>query len=211
MSPASKSIPPLSRLDSHASGLREVMFAGRGLHLLVGPLSSGKTTLMAALLDDALRSHDYLVTMFSRTQCFQFSDDSGFLIRSELNRFHQGSEGLLQGALDKGSDVIAVDEILNARMLTDAASVATRACKVVATIEAGSSAELIERLQELAHETGGEKLLERLGACLESVVFVDLGRDADDEERLRQVTIEADDRLRIRRGDLACLGGTIRI
>ncbi len=211
MSPASRSIPPLRRLAGEATAsLAEICGGERGMHLIVGPLASGKTTLLTAMIEDGLRRHDFLVTLFSRTQRFQFGDDAGFLIRSELNRCHFGGEGLLQGAIDKGSDLIAIDEIDGAAMLRDACVVAARAGLVAATLEAESSAALAERLQAFAREAGGEKLLARLGACLESVCHVDLAQEESSPDRLRHHRLDTADRARIAGGDLAPLSGLVR-
>ncbi|MCB9833634.1 MAG: DUF4388 domain-containing protein [Planctomycetes bacterium] len=209
ISPASRSIPPLGHLAPEAPQLGSLLRGQRGLHLIAGPLASGKTALFTALLEDSLRRHDYLITLFARTQRYQFGDDSGFLIRAELNRFHLGGDGLLQGAIDKGSDVIAVDEIDEAVTLRDACVVASRAGLVLATIEAESAENLVDRLREFALQPGGERLLERLGACLESLTFVDLGRERGQPGRIGHQVLDAEDRTRIARGELTPLLGPV--
>ena len=60
--PASKSIPPLAKLGGDAAKCAELVAKRSGLILVTGPMPGGKSTFLASLFEESLRSHEFLVT-----------------------------------------------------------------------------------------------------------------------------------------------------
>ncbi|MCA9320773.1 MAG: DUF4388 domain-containing protein [Planctomycetes bacterium] len=172
--PSSKSIPPLASLGAEASGLADYLGRARGLVILTGPLASGKSTLLAALLEEGLRKHDLLITSFSRAQSHAYSEECGFIIRAPLNRFSLGASGTLMSAIDQGSNLIAVDEIDDRHAFHDAVMVAARSTLVLAVMDAEGLLELADRLTDLTTGSQGDRTRRRLARALLEVVEVDL-------------------------------------
>lgn len=189
--PASKTIPGLSKFGPDAVKCGALLAKKSGLILIAGPLSGQKSTFLSALLDECLKAHDALVTLFARHHIFAFTDECGFLIRSDLLRFSFSIDGGLEQALHQGSDVIAVDEIMNGEMLRDAAAVAAGRTLVLATLEASDPDEVADRLESLSRGGKNEKQFRPLAQSILGVCFVDIGNGGTSSVRLTEVTEDA--------------------
>ncbi len=207
-SPASKSIPTLASLVPDAEPLRSILCQENGLYLLVGPLASGKTSLLSAMLEDGLRSKDLLITSFGRTQTFEFTEECGFLIRADIHRFSLSQNGGLQSAIDQGSDVIAVDEVTDSPMLHDACVVATRTGLVLATLEAEDLSDLSDRIRSFSNQDRDSNILKRLSQCLKGILVVDLGSEDPACAKLTVLSLDEDDRARVAQGDFSALSAS---
>ncbi|MFT7619320.1 MAG: Tfp pilus assembly pilus retraction ATPase PilT [Planctomycetota bacterium] len=202
-SPASKSIPALTRLIPNAAEVSSLLDATGGLYLLIGPLASGKTTILASLLEDGLRNRDFLITSFGRTHTYEYTQEAGFLIRDDINRFSLAYDGGLQSAIDQGSDVIAVDEICDASMFVDACVVASRAGLVLATCEADNLQDFSERMKSFTLEDSTGKLKNRLGQCLKGILMIDLSSEDHVKPKLQIIKLDEQDRARFAEGDFS--------
>lgn len=198
-SPASRSIPPVSRLPGDGPTLAEIFAETGGLWLITGPLGSGKTTVLASLLEQGLRDRDFLVTLFAKTQTFEFSDECGFMIRAGLDRFTLDARGSIAAAIDQGSDVIAVDEIAEAGMFRDAVAVAARTSLVLAVVESEGLADLADRVRRFAGESDS-RALKKLSTCLRGVLDMDLA-----DGKLRKIVVTDEQRSDIALGRLDAL------
>lgn len=172
--PASRNVPMLAKIGGDVEAAAALMTKPSGLVLVVGAMPSGKSIVLAALLEETLRRRECLATHFARHHMYAFTDEFGFLIRADVTRFTLEKDGSLAEAVQQECDVIAVDEIADAEMLRNAVNVASGACLVVGTFEADDPADAAERLQRLAAATGSERVARQLGQCLSAVVLVDM-------------------------------------
>jgi twitching motility protein PilT len=204
--PASKSIMPLARLGGDAARCADVLAKPSGLVLVTGPMPGGKSTFMASLLEESLKKHDHLVTLFSRAHMFAFSEESGFIIRADVTRCALGADGALQHAIEQGSNVIAIDEITNSEMFRDAVAIAAGSTLVVATLEADDLGEVADRIERLARGARSEKIFRQLSHALLAVVAVDLQVDATGGgSPVRLIPVPDENRAEIARGNAESL------
>jgi Tfp pilus assembly pilus retraction ATPase PilT len=204
--PASKQVPGLDEIGIAAERMSAELDRRTGLILVTGPLASGKSTLLASLIEQSLDERDRFVALFARSQTFDYSDDRGFLMRCDLGRFHLGSEGGLSLAIDQGADLVAVDEVVETSALHDALAAAARATLVVAVIESEGRADLAERLGRQLSSEGSDRHLGQLSRTLIGIADIDLSRGEDTGlPRMDWWTPDDADRERLARGDLSAL------
>ncbi|MEE9394799.1 MAG: DUF4388 domain-containing protein [Planctomycetota bacterium] len=215
MTPASKLIPRLDELSPEAPPLARLLEERMGLVLIYGPLASGKSTLLASLVEDALVERDKVATLFSRTWTFDFADEAGFLIHSDLTRFSLGVGGSLQRALEQGSDLIAVDKIQTESMFRDALAVASRTALVIGLIEADGPEELEQTIRGFAEGQVAGKFARQFAATLKGIVNVDLNHECSGAQagqgKVKLWTPNSDERLRLLSGDFSALGGPVAV
>ncbi|MEZ6195261.1 MAG: DUF4388 domain-containing protein [Planctomycetota bacterium] len=208
-SPASKRIPALETLGGDLRSAADALDAQTGLLLLSGPLAGGKSTVLASLIDEQLDRRDRFVALYSRNLSFDFPEDRGFLVRSDLARFGLTGDGTLASVIEQGADVVAIDEIRDEEAWRDALAVAARTSLVLALVEADGREELAERISAFAGGRSAAKRHRQLAHALIGVLDLDLRGEAGVAPRLDFWRPDESERARLGAGDVAPLAATL--
>ncbi|WP_169752875.1 type IV pilus twitching motility protein PilT [Campylobacter mucosalis] len=179
----SESIPALSDIDA-PSVLKEIINKQKGLVLVTGATGSGKSTSIAAMLNE--------INLTQKKHIITIEDPVEFIHKSQNSLFSQRNVGTdtlsyaraLKHALREDPDIIFIGELRDAETISIAVSAAETGHLVFATLHTNSAIQTISRIVDSFD--GGEQtqvrsmLASSLSAVISQVLMprVDGGRVA---------------------------------
>ncbi len=157
-------IPALDSLGVPAEVLRGWASSRSGMILLSGPTGSGKSTTIAALLDDLnSREERHIVTIEDPVE-YAFSDRHCLFTQREVGIDTPGFAEGLRRSLRQNPDVIFLGEIRDAETATTAFQAAETGHLLLATVHAATAPEVMERLEGLFETEAREGVRKTLSA-----------------------------------------------
>jgi len=143
-------IRSLEELGFHeADNIRKLLTYHNGLIMVTGPMGSGKTATLAALIDEINRTRqDHLITVESPIEIVQHSDQCQITQRevgSHTNTFHSA----LKGALRQDPDIIVIGEMRDLETVEMAISASETGHLVIGTMHTSDAANTLNRLLDV--------------------------------------------------------------
>lgn len=148
-------IPPLNSLGLPTALVRSWIQRRSGLILVTGTTGSGKSTTLAAALDELNQSRqNHIVTLEDPIEYF-FRNQQSFFSQRELNSDTAQFATALRAALRQNPDVIMIGEIRDEETAQLALRAAETGHLVLSTLHSSGVVESIERLGNLFPENSG--------------------------------------------------------
>jgi len=173
-------------LPSH---LHELTKRPRGIVLVTGPTGSGKSTTLAALIDEINRTrYDHIITI---------EDPIEFLHRHKnciVNQREIGADALsfgdaLRAALRQDPDVILVGEMRDQETIGIALTAAETGHLVFATLHTQSAPSTIDRIIDVFPGEQQDQVRMQLALSLEGVVTQTLMKTVDEQGRVPAIEV----------------------
>jgi twitching motility protein PilT len=166
-------IPTINELNLHPS-LHEIAKMKYGLVLACGPTGVGKTTTIAAVINDINNTCPSHIVMLENPIEYQFPSRRSFIQQRELGA-HMPSfaQGLLD-ALRENPDVIVVGELREPETMQLTISAAESGHLVIATMHASNPEEAIYRLCNAAPPEAQNEIRYQLSLSLNMIIVQQL-------------------------------------
>lgn len=162
-------IPDLEGLNLHPS-LKDFCAMKSGLLLICGSTGSGKTTTIAALINEINTSRACHVVTLEDPIEYLFTSRNAFIEQRELGKhFHTYQQGLLD-VLRQAPDVIVVGEMRTPETIQLSLDAAESGHLVIATMHAGSHEEAVHRMCSQSHALSSEHTRLQLSQSLAGIV-----------------------------------------
>lgn len=162
-------IPNLEALNLHPS-LKDFCAVRSGLLVICGSTGSGKSTTIAALINEINTTRACHVVTLEDPIEFVFSSKRSFIEQRELGKhFHSYQRGLLD-VLRQAPDVIVLGEMRSAETIQLALDAAESGHLVISTMHAGSHEEAVHRICGTAGGAAPEYARIQLSQSLVGVV-----------------------------------------
>ncbi|WP_353119864.1 PilT/PilU family type 4a pilus ATPase [Nitratidesulfovibrio sp.] len=166
-------IPTLAHLNLHPS-LEEFTRLRAGLILVCGATGSGKTTTMAAMLDEINRNRPaHIITLEDPIE-YRFASKKAFVEQRELGAHFPSFERGLLDVLREDPDVILVGELREAETIRLALSAAESGHLVIASLHSATPEEALYRLCNAFPLEAQELVRHQLSSTLHAVVVQQL-------------------------------------
>lgn len=138
-------IPTIEKLNLHPS-LHQISQLEAGLILICGATGAGKTTTIAAIIDEINRNRSSHIIMLENPIEYRFQSKKSYLQQRELGT-HMPSfaQGLLD-VLREDPDVIVIGELREAEVMRHALNAAESGHLVIASLHATNAEEAVYRL-----------------------------------------------------------------
>jgi twitching motility protein PilU len=154
-------VPPL---------LSELVLEKRGLILMVGATGTGKSTTMAAMIDQRnQRSTGHILTIEDPIE-FLFTNKRSVVNQREVGRDTASLQVGLRNALRQAPDCIFIGEIRDRETMTSAISYALSGHLVMSTLHANNSYHALGRILSFYSAEARPALLADLAAGLKAIV-----------------------------------------
>src|SRR5215211_6460933 len=161
----------------------------RGLVLVTGPTGSGKSTTLAALIDEINRTRaDHMITIEDPIE-FLHRHKQCVVNQREIGPDATSFADALRGALRQDPDVILLGEMRDLETISTALTAAETGHLVFATLHTQDAASTIDRLIDVFPGAQQEQVRVQIAATLQGVVTQTLLPRADGSGRIPAVEI----------------------
>ena len=150
--------------------LGELVLEKRGLILMVGATGSGKSTTLAAMLEQRNQQMAGHILTIEDPIEFLFTNKKSVVNQREVGRDTQNLQIGLRNALRQAPDCIMIGEIRDRETMTSAISYALSGHIVLSTLHANNSYHALGRILSFYTPEARPALLADLGAGLRSIV-----------------------------------------
>jgi len=169
--------------------LEKLTRLGHGLVLVTGPTGSGKTTTLAALINEINRtSKRHIITIEDPIE-YVHDPVQSVVTQREVGR-HTGSFAAgLRAALREAPHVVVVGELRDLETVQLALSAAETGVLVLGTLHTNSAAKAVDRILDMIPEDAREQVRGLLSVVLRAVIAQHLCLRANGEGRIAALEI----------------------
>jgi twitching motility protein PilT len=161
----------------------------RGLVLVTGPTGSGKSTTLAALIDEINRErHDHIVTIEDPIE-FLHKHKGCIVNQREIGSDTQSFADALRAALRQDPDVILLGEMRDLETISTALTAAETGHLVFATLHTQSAPATVDRVIDVFPAAQQEQIRMQLSGTLEGIITQSLLPTADGRGRVAALEI----------------------
>ena len=161
----------------------------RGLVLVTGPTGSGKSTTLAAIIDEANRTRkDHIITVEDPIE-FVHKSQSCVVNHREVGIHTKSFSAALRGALREDPDIILVGEMRDLETIRLAVEAASTGHLVFGTVHTTSAAKTVDRIIEVFPSSEQEQIRSTLADGIRAVISQVLFRRVDKKGRCAALEI----------------------
>ncbi len=161
----------------------------RGLVLVTGPTGSGKSTTLAAIVNEAnLIRKDHILTIEDPIE-FVHKSEKAIINHREVGSHTRSFAAALRGALREDPDVIMVGEMRDLETISLAIEASATGHLVFATLHTTSAAKTVDRVIEVFPVNQQQQIRNTLADGLRAVIAQTLFKKADRKGRVAALEI----------------------
>ncbi len=161
----------------------------RGLVLVTGPTGSGKSTTLAAIIDEANRTRkDHIITVEDPIE-FVHESQGCIVNHREVGLHTKSFAAALRGALREDPDIILVGEMRDLETISLAIEAASTGHLVFGTLHTSSAAKTVDRVIEVFPANEQAQIQSTLADGLRAVLSQTLFKRIDKEGRCAALEI----------------------
>jgi twitching motility protein PilT len=169
--------------------VRRLATLPRGLVLVTGPTGSGKSTTLAAIMDEANRSRkDHILTVEDPIE-FVHKSEKALVNHREVGLHTRSFAAALRGALREDPDIILVGEMRDLETISLAIEASATGHLVFATLHTMSAAKTVDRIIEVFPSNQQEQVRSTLADGIRAVISQTLFRRKDRKGRVAALEI----------------------
>ena len=162
-------IPTLEELKMPTI-LYEMALAPRGLILVTGPIGSGKSTTLAAMIDYLNRNRDRHIITIEDPIEYVYECKKSLIHQREVGEDVKDFASALRSALREDPDVILVGEMRDYETISAALLAAETGHLVLSTLHTTGAAQTVERIIDACPGSGQNQVRTQLAGTLKGVV-----------------------------------------
>jgi twitching motility protein PilT len=159
--------------------IRQLATLPRGLVLVTGPTGSGKSTTLAAIIDEANKTRkDHIITVEDPIE-FVHQSQKAFINHREVGMHTRSFAAALRGALREDPDIILVGEMRDLETIELAIEASSTGHLVFSTLHTSSAAKTVDRIIDVFPTEQQEQVRSTLSDGLRAVISQTLFKRRD--------------------------------
>jgi len=153
----------------------------QGLVLITGPTGEGKSTSLAAMIDEINHTRaEHILTIEDPIE-FVYSHDKSIISQREVSRDTNSWDMALRSALREDPDVVLIGEMRDFETIASAITIAETGHLVFATLHTATAAQTIDRIVDVFPAHQQSQIRMQLAGTLQAVVSQRLVTKVDSE------------------------------
>lgn len=181
-------VPTLKELN-FPSPVKELTNKQRGLVLVTGPTGSGKSTTLAAMINEINHNRTaHIITLEDPIE-YLHKHNKSIVNQREIGRDSKSYQSALKAILREDPDVILVGEMRDLETISVAITAAETGHLVLSTLHTIGAAKTIDRIVDVFPPFQQQQIKIQLAAVLQGIVSQQLLPKADDKGRVAALEI----------------------
>ncbi|CAM2984818.1 type IV pilus twitching motility protein PilT [Hathewaya histolytica] len=181
-------VPSLKELDLPAS-IKELASKKRGLILVTGPTGSGKSTTLAAMINEINNARcGHIITLENPIE-FLHKHNKSIVNQREIGKDSKSFESALKSLLREDPDVVFVGELDSLETITVALRAAENGHLVLSSLHTIGASNTIHRIVDVFPPYQQEQVKSQLAAVLQGVISQQLVPRVDEKGRIAALEI----------------------
>src|SRR5438270_10811946 len=176
-------IPTLDELNLPLS-VKRLTQLNNGLVLVTGPTGSGKSTTLAAMVDEINKTSQRHVISIEDPIEFLHKPIKGAITQRQVGKHAESFSSALRSALRESPDVLVVGEMRDLETIQLAISAAETGVLVIGTLHSNSASKAIDRIMDVIPEESRDQVRSTLSVLLRGVISQHLAKHASGEGRV---------------------------
>ena len=169
--------------------IRRLATLPKGLVLVTGPTGAGKSTTLAAIIDEANRTRkEHILTIEDPIE-FIHKSDKAVVNQREVGMHTRSFAAALRGALREDPDIILVGEMRDLETMSLAIEASATGHLVFATLHTTSASKTVDRIIEVFPQNQQAQIRNTLADGLRAVVAQNLLKRIDRKGRIAALEI----------------------
>lgn len=164
---------PLTIPDIDSLGLPKIVHSftnlRQGLILVTGPTGHGKSTTLAAILNEINKNRSCHIITIEDPVEFMFSPIKSIISQREMKSDTHSWQVALKSVLREDPDVVLIGEMRDFETISSAMTIAETGHLVFATLHTNSAAQTIDRIVDVFPENQQNQIRLQLSSVLEAV------------------------------------------
>jgi twitching motility protein PilT len=181
-------VPNLANLNLPPS-LADLVRPSRGLVLFCGPTGSGKSTTLAALVEEINRTRTSHVITIEDPVEYEHRSNRSVVEHVEIGRDARSFPEALRAALRQDPDVILVGEMRDLETVATALTAAETGHLVLSTLHTNDAAQAVHRIVDVFPPAQQAQIRHQLALALNAIVVQQLVPRADGRGRMPAVEV----------------------
>jgi twitching motility protein PilT len=169
--------------------LKKIANFKQGIVLLTGPTGSGKSTTLAAIIDEINTQKDYNIITIEDPIEFIHKNKKSLLNQREVGVHTQTFKSALRAALRESTDVILIGEMRDLETISLALTAAETGHLVLATMHTSGAAKSVDRIIDSFPPEQQNQIRAQLSESLRAVIWQQLLKRADGQGRVAALEI----------------------
>ncbi len=162
-------IPDLSELNV-PDIVQTLSTLNQGLVLIVGPTGHGKSTTIAAMINEINKTRDAHIVTIEDPIEYVFTNNKSLIEQREMFLDTHSWEVALRSVLRQDPNVVVVGEMRDFETISAAITIAETGHLVLATLHTNSAAQTIDRIIDVFPEVQQQQVRIQLASILEGIV-----------------------------------------
>jgi twitching motility protein PilT len=181
-------IPTLDQLGMSAA-VKRLTELNNGLVLVTGPTGSGKSTTLAAMVDEINKTSQRHVISIEDPIEYLHTNHKAVITQRQVGKHAESFAGALRSALRESPDVLIVGEMRDLETIGLAIQAAETGVLVIGTLHANSASKAIDRIIDVIPEESREQMRSTLSVLVRGVISQHLVKHASGEGRVAVLEI----------------------
>lgn len=146
----------------------------RGLILITGPTGAGKSTTVAAMIEEINRNKKLHIITLEEPIEYLYDNKKSIVNQREIGKDTNGYESALKSILRQDPDIIVLGEMRDYETIKLAITAAETGHLVISTLHTSSAAKTIDRIIDVFPSSQQNQIREQLALSLEAVITQEL-------------------------------------
>src|SRR5436189_3513442 len=169
--------------------VKKLTLLSNGLVLVTGPTGSGKSTTLAAMVDDINKSSNRHVISIEDPIEFLHQPIKGAITQRQVGKHAESFSSALRSALRESPDVLVVGEMRDLETIHLAIAAAETGVLVIGTLHSNSASKAIDRIIDVIPEESRDQVRSTLSVLMRGVLAQHLAKHASGEGRVAVLEI----------------------